>query len=160
MTTITIKAGEVMADVRSAGWLEQELHPEADRHRRHQMADICEEGNVEHVWRVLGIRVAEVRLALSALLLPETFSPEDDELQQREEWEFRFRSQLTEMTATYLREKIHEYLVAGVMADRTAVILPEGSAVWQLRASEALASLRSISATAGVGTARRPLWPF
>ena len=48
---LVIKSGEVLTDIGSAGWLEQELHPELDRHRRHQMADICEPDNAERVWR-------------------------------------------------------------------------------------------------------------
>lgn len=157
-----IKANEVLADVRSAAWLEQELHTDADRHRRHQMADICEEGNIEHVWRVLGVAVAEVRFGLSKLMQPEKYISHDNDLQRPDVWRFRFLFRLPAPTASYLREKIHEYLVARVMAERTAVIIPEASGIWQLRAEEALASLRLLAATTGpsLASVRRPLWPY
>lgn len=155
---VTIKSEEVLADLRSAGWLEQELHPELDRHRRHQMADICEPGSVERVWRVLGAAVAEVRMALLKVLPPlETLLPVNG-LERPEEWTFSFASSLRADAVAMLKEKIHEYLVASVMADRCAVIIPGASAVWRMRAEAALGSLQGASLP--IGRARRPMWPM
>ncbi len=160
--TLEIIAEEVMADLRSAGWLEQELHPELDRHRRHQMADICESGNVERVWRVLGLGIAEIRFALLKILVTDGRLLAVNELERPERWEFSFSVELAAETMSFLKEKIHEYLVAAVMADRVAVIIPGAAAVWQQRASETLASLRdaAVSAACRQRPARRPLWPF
>lgn len=151
-----------MGDVRSAAWLEQELHPELDRHRRHQMADICEEGNAERVWRVLGAAVAEVRFALLKILNPASGLRPVNELEQPESWSFSFAEDLPTDTLTYLKEKIHGYLVAAVMADRCGVIIPDAAAVWQERAEEGLAVLRDGAATAfgRFRSVRRPLWPL
>ena len=65
-----ILSSEVIADLRSAAWLEQELHPELDRHRRHQMADICESDNMDAVWRILAVGIAELRFILLRILVP------------------------------------------------------------------------------------------
>ena len=155
---LTIKSEEVIADLRSAGWLEQELHPELDRHRRHQMADICEPDSVERVWRVLGAAVAEVRMALLKVLRPqETLRPVNG-LERPEEWTFSLAVTLRADAVALFKEKIHEYLVASVMADRCAVIIPDARAVWRIRAEEAMASLQEASLP--VGRARRPMWPM
>ena len=153
-TELKIRAGEVIADVRSAAWLEQELHPELDRHRRHEMADICERDNVERVWRVLGIAEAELRQAMVRILSPARDTILTNDLLRPTEWRFRFSFLLPHQTVGFLREKIHEYFVAAVMAERTGVIVPAATKVWLDRASH---TLRDIQATAN--TARPPYSP-
>lgn len=157
---LCIKSDEVMADLRSAAWLEQELHPELDRHRRHQMADICEKDNVERVWRVLGLSVAELRLALLRILQPQKGIRTVNELDRPDEWIFSFLFKLPSDNVAYIREKIHEYLVAAVMADRAAVIIPQCAGIWRERASTALAELQAFASTVRPPFAkvRRPLW--
>ncbi|MDE5870890.1 MAG: hypothetical protein K2H22_02940 [Muribaculaceae bacterium] len=157
-----IKAGEVLDDVRSAAWMGQELHPELDGHRRHQMADICERDNIERVWRVLGSAVADIRLELSRMLAPEHHTAHTNDLRRPDGWSFHFLFPLPSPTASYLREKIHEYLVASVMADRTAVIIPEDADIWRERSEEARSGIRGIAATtlAPNVRARRPIWPM
>lgn len=159
---LCIKQDEVLADIRSAAWLEQELHPDLDRHRRHQMADICEAGNAERVWRVFGVAVAEIRLALASILRPEKEQAADNGLQPADDWRFCFRFSVPPATLGYIREKIHEYLVDRAMADRAEVIIPQCAAIWSDRAAEALASLRIVASTTRPPHApvRRPLWPI
>ena len=159
---LCIRSEEVLADLRSAGWLEQELHPALDRHRRHQMADICEGSNAERVWRVLGVAMAEVRFALLKILNPASGLQTVNELERPECWRLSFAEGLPADTLVYLKEKIHEYLVAAVMADRCSVIIPEAAVVWRERAEEGLSVLREGAATAfGRWRAvRRPFWPL
>lgn len=154
---LSIRSDEVLADVRSAAWLEQELHPQLDRHRRHQMADICEDGNVERVWRVLGNAVAELRMALLRLLKPPDDLSSANDLERPTEWTFSFMHPLSSVSMAFLREKIHEYLVASVMSDRCAVIIPGAADIWRTRVADSLAALRLAAATRS--PVRRPLWP-
>lgn len=159
---IVIRSEEVMADIRSAGWLEQELHADADRHRRHQMADICEAGNDDRVWRVLGVAVAEVRLALLKILKPRDRLLAANELERPAAWTFAFVNGLQPDTLAYLKEKIHEYLVAAVMSERCGVILSMSEAAWETRCVAALGDLRATAASfrAALAPVRRPMWPF
>ncbi len=159
---LLIKSKEVLDDIRSAAWLESELHPELDRHRRHEMADICEKDNIERVWRVLGIAIAEIRLALQKILSPQSQISLVNDLERPEGWEFSFLFQLPSSSTSYLREKIHEYLVAAVMADCTAVIIPTAAKIWQERASDAIASLQNLASISCPNCANvvRPLWPL
>ena len=161
-TKLCIKAREVLAEVRSAGWLKSELHPELNRHRRHEMADICEAGNIERVWRVLSVAVAEVRLSLLKMLCQDKHFSHADDLEQPDSWHFRFLFHLPKDILGFIKEKIHEYMVAAVMADRTGVVIPEASAVWHERRDASLASLRQIASTTHppYSPVRRPLWPL
>ena len=88
---IRILSQEVLADIRSAAWLESELHPELDLHRRHEMADICEKDNIERVWRIAGLSVAEIRFALDRILEQPADSGGINLLEQPEHWDFLFR---------------------------------------------------------------------
>ena len=159
---LCIIANEVLSDIRSAAWLESELHQDLDRHRRHQMADICEEGNIERVRRILGVSEAEIRLTLQNILVPDRHSSHTNVLEQPDFLTFRFLFPLRESSLTFLKEKIHDYMVAAVMADRSAVIIPECAAIWQERADAALASILQFAATTRqpCHPVRRPLWPL
>ncbi len=151
-----------MADIRSAAWLEQELYPDLDRHCRHQMADICEPDNIERVWRVLATAVAEIRLDLLKILHPDTDPDTTNDILTPEVWRFEFLFKLHSSTMTFLKEKIHEYLVASVMADRTQVIIPEAAKIWKERVYSIRSELGSVMATVGRAytPVRRPLWPY
>lgn len=159
---LLIKSSEVLGDIRSAAWLESELHPELDRHRRHEIADICEKDNIEWVWRVLGIAVAEIRLALQKILSPQSQISLANDIDRPASWQFSFLFPLPSSSLSYIKEKIHEYLVAAVMADRTAVIIPTAAKIWQERASEAIASIRNLASLSypSLSGVVRPLWPL
>ncbi len=159
---LSILSPEILVDVRSAAWLEAEIHPELDRHRRHEMADICETDNIERVWRVLALCEAQIRIALSRILSLDSWTPNTNLLLRPNKWEFRFRFAVAASVRGFLREKIHEYMVAAVMADRTQTIIPEAASVWQTRMECALGSLQNVAVTTRLptGPVRRPLFPF
>lgn len=160
-TQIRIISREALDDIRSAAWLESETHPSANLHQRHETADICEPDNVERVWRVLGICVAEVRMALRAILTTDTAVRHQNDLERPDHWDFIFTSTLPPHTANFLKEKIHEYLVARVLADRLEVFIPEAASQWRIRASDALSTLyTTVSTAASIRPVRRPLWPL
>ena len=158
---ITILSREVIDDIRSAAWLESETHPDSNLHQRHEMADICEKDNAERVWRVLGLCDAEIRLVLRKVLSEYDDSIQSNDLMQPEKWQYDFKCRLPPHTAALLKEKIHEYMVSRVMADRMEVFIPEAALPWKLRASDAMTSLTAAAQTTSLLTpARRPLSPF
>jgi len=158
---ITIISREVLDDIKSAAWLESELHPECDLHRRHEMADVCEPGNVEKVWRILGVCDSEVRMALRKILLSQEKDRYLNELENPETRMFMIEAPPASDKVAFLKEKIHEYFVASVMADRTAVIMPDAKRVWEERKKEASAALSTIAATStNPAQVSRPLWPM
>lgn len=157
-----ISSKEILADLRSAAWLESELHPELDRHRRHEMADICEGPNIDRVWRVLAVADAECRLAIRRILRNSQKIVPDNTLRRPECLHFHIHHNLPVSFRSFIKEKIHEYLVACVMADRMAVIIPKSSSVWELRSKNALSALSQAAANARIDgdSIRRPLWPL
>lgn len=158
---IRIASREVLDDIRSAAWLESETNAGADLHRRHEMADICEKDNIERVWRILGICVAEIRMALRAILIPDPQGWLHNDLERPEHWDFIFQNPLPPHTANFLKEKIHEYLVARVIADRLAVLIPDAADFWLSNAADILTTISSTSNNATeIRPVRRPLWPL
>lgn len=150
---------EVLADIRSAAWLESETHPECNLHQRHEMADICEKDNIERVWRVLGVCVAEIRMALKEILEPEIACEVHDLLERPSEWLFSFRRRLSAATAQLLKEKTHEFLVSRVMADRLGVLIPVSAQCWAERGADALLAIRGVAHTAAVmRPVQRRMW--
>lgn len=160
-TCITILSCEVLDDLRSASWLVSEISEIKNLHTRHEIADICEKDNIDAVWRVLGTSVSELRLEMIKLLEPQKWISNANELTSPETWEFSFKIRLPDSKESYLREKIHEYLVARAMADRTSAIIPSASAYWKERHEEAMSGLRlAVAGCVSNGKARRPLLPF
>lgn len=162
MTAIVIKSGEVIADLRSAGWLESEINTGSGLHRRHETADICENDNVDRVWRILGVCAAEVSMALRTFLLSDSsWKDTDNSLLLPEEWTFPFRCDLDVHTMTLLKEKIHQYMVARVMANRLGVLIPEAAKPWTEEAANCLSEIGGIAASTALNhPVRRPLWPI
>ena len=158
---IRILSEEVLADLRSAAWLESELHPELDLHRRHEMADICEGSNIDRVWRVLGLSVAEIRSHLAEILKDGHRHYLDNELKSIPVYLFHFSRKLPSDVALLLKEKIHDYLVARVMHDRASVIIPGCAGIWRERSEASLVAIDGCCRGVAAGfTARRPLWPM
>ncbi len=145
MTKITILSSEIFADLRSAGWLESEINPDGNLHRRHEIADICERDNIDRVWRILGTATAMVRLTLRSMTLHAPTGDWSNELEMPEQWVFVFRRRHTDAVAQYIKEKIHEYLVATVLSDRLKVLLPEESQPWEEKERNALLELSTIA---------------
>lgn len=162
MAKIIIKSSEVLCDLRSAGWLESEINPDSNLHRRHEAADICEKDNVDRVWRILGVCAAEVRMALKSVM---TFDFKKDailnDLATPEQWKFSFRPDIDTATLELFKEKIHEYMVARVMEDRMRVILPGTALTWSERAQTSMSEIASLgSLTAEKHPVRRRLCPI
>lgn len=160
-TCISILSCEVLDDLRSASWLVSEIIDYTNLHTRHEIDDICEKDNIEAVWRVVGTAVSEIRLEMIKILEPQRWIIHANELTRPGSWEFSFKIKLPDSKETYLRDKIHDYLVARAMADRTAAIIPSASAYWKERLEEAMSGIRiACAGCVSSGKVRRPLLPF
>ena len=111
-SVISISSSEVICDIRAAAWLDSETHPECNLHQRHELADICEKDNIDRVWRVLGICDSEIRIALRNLLIPDRLHHLDNDLDAPDTRTYVFKTRLPPHTTAFLKEKIHEYMVA------------------------------------------------
>lgn len=166
---------EILADIKAAAFLESELHPELDLHRRHEMADICEAPNVERVWRLIALHASEVRVLLMRLSRPgghdhrpckkpgaERFPAQDNILETPGILRFQVPWHIADDVKSFLKEKAHDYILSRVMADRCAVIIPTAAPHWRARGDDAMEALRKASAAAsqGLRPVRRPLPPL
>lgn len=159
--SITIISREVTDDIRSAAWLESELHEDFAPHRRHEMADICEEGNIDRIWRVFGLCDAEIRVALRRILADSRPPAAGNTIDRPDKWTYILAEGVSNETASLAKEKIHDYFTASALADRAEVIIPECAPIWKERARDALAELEQCSATAINGRrVRRRMCPF
>ncbi len=115
----------IIEDVADLAYVVGDVHSgERSAHRLHQTFDICAEGNIDRVNRILDLGTAEINLML-----------------RHYRHDIGVRDQLVEKC-------VHEYLVARVMADWLAVTLPEAADVWKEKASEARSALASATTCA------------
>lgn len=119
-------------------------------HNLHKVRDICQDGNIDRVARILGLAYSQVLLVLSPIIRPPhinehrdtSASPHDYRIDFREGRNMRFA--VTPETKLKVKETVHEYMVSMVLADWLAVTLPPAADVWKYRSEQALASLGSI----------------
>lgn len=109
-------------------------------HALHQTFDICSEGNVDRVDRVLALAFTECAAPLRRLCAMPPFTGDG-----------LFRIPLKDGPAydglaQRARECVREYLTARVLHDWLTVTLPEAAGAWRDKAAAALSSLCSAAA--------------
>lgn len=138
-------------------------------HALHLVRDICQEGNLHRVARVLGIAYSKILVALAPVIQPQHFNlhndlsalPHDYTIEWRRDENLRFR--LTNEIKLKIKEAAHEYMVCMVLADWLAITLPEAADVWKERALKALQVLEETAASVIAGASsvfRRKISPF
>lgn len=122
-------------------------------HLMHQWKDVCEEGNIERVKRVISLCVGEVE----NLLFRWTrygggahFST-DNQTRNVAEYvvEMKVPVSFAESTCVYLRDLIHEYIVSSVLEDWASITYPEAQPTWERKKNELRESLRRAGGTTG-----------
>ena len=138
-------------------------------HSLHRVRDICEEGNIDRVSRVLGLAYANLLTALLPVITPRKIDLDKDTSADPHNYEICFRHDeamkyvLTKEVQLKIKETSHEYMVCMVLADWLAVTLPEAADVWKFRMEKAYESVQDIVATvmsSCIGGFRRRLSPF
>lgn len=136
---------ELLYDARNYAYVESDIMDGDREHARHQLADICEEGNVDRVSRILALVHAEV----VEMLYPFTKSePENEEISDTLEEPTEYVVELTipvtmsGTTTKLLSKLIHEYMVYRVMADWLGITNPQVAAAWKAKADEAKAAIQ------------------
>lgn len=122
---------------------------EHDRHTLHRVRDICQDGNIDRVSRVLCLAYSNLLSVLLPVLSAPRLDINKDLSVVPHDYEFCFRSdrslrfRLTLEWKLKIKETAREYMVCLVLADWLAITLPEAADVWKFRAEAAFASLRS-----------------
>lgn len=139
-------------------------------HALHNVRDICQEGNIDRVSRILGLAYSQLLALLMPILQSPKLNPDHDNSMVPHDYEFCFRNdscmkfRLTGELRLLIKETAHEYMVAMVLSDWLDITLPEAADVWKCKAETALESLKDIllEVTAGSRSAAfsRNVSPF
>ena len=143
---------------------------EHDRHTLHRVRDICQDGNIDRISRVLGLAYSNLLSVLIPLLAAPRIDVKKDLSAQPHDYHIRLRDEgnmkfyLTKERQLKIKETAHEYMVSMVLADWLAITLPEAADVWQHRATRSLEALKGLVATVVAASVsngfRRKLNPF
>lgn len=143
---------------------------EHDRHTLHRVRDICEDGNIDRVSRVLGVAYSNLLTLLLPVLRAPAIDIRRDYTAIVHDYEFCFRNEaafrknLPDEIKLKIKENAREYMVAMVMADWMALMMPEMAEIWKFRMEQSFKTLKET--VAGVMSSvcsasfRRALSPF
>ena len=161
--TLTFKREEILYDCKNYAYVEGDTMKTQDEHERHQVMDICEDGNIDRVTRVLDLAFADcVELCYPYSKVEVTDETSlDDTLEESAAMVLRLLvpDDFSQTTVELLRRLVHELLVYKVMADWMSHTKPESEGKWAAKAEDVEEKIRS-SLNYRVGMVRRTLSPF
>lgn len=168
---LTVSAAEITADLRADGWRTADVLGDGAGHRTHQLADICEPGNIQTVARALLLAWCEA-LALARRLdcIDNTEAAAGPDNRLRLPKRFICSVVCAPERLSLLARTVHEYMVARAWLAFMAT-LPEtdiqaaGRRVSSARSAMTAAVALAVpddpaDATCGAGAFRRRLPPW
>ena len=137
--TLRFERKELLADIKGNAFKEWDTMKSEDEHARHMVADICEEGNIERVTRVLDLAFSHA----VELCLPYTkkwvkpHSSRDNEYEEDDEYVLVMvlPASFSETTLTLLERLVHDMMLSSVLADWLEDTKPEIAARWSGKAN-------------------------
>lgn len=161
--TISLLRSELLYDIGNYSFVEGDNMDVDDEHKRHQTIDVCEDGNIDRVTRVLNLGHSEV----VELLYPYT-KRECADGDTRENVlvapdvyvvdmcvPMTFASSSVEL----LKNLIHEYLVCRVLADWMSITNPGSKDKWEEKMVDMRGKIRGCI-NLRMGRLRRKLSPW
>jgi len=163
--TLKFLRPELVYDAENYAYVEGDIMGDENKHQKHQVMDIAQDGNVDRVTRVLNLAHAECVEMLYPYTKEEIedgSTPElNDVLAAPEEYtiELTLPSTFSKTTVNLLANLIHEYLVCRVLQDWFSITYPDASAAWaeKLMAVKEKISTAIMSRTKSL---RRRMSPF
>ena len=144
--TITFKREDLLYDIANYSFVEGDLMEVSDEHQRHQAIDVCEDGNIERVNRVLGLAYSEVVESMYPYTKKEC---EDEEVRdngmvvpESSVVVMSVPDEFASSTVDLLTNLIHEYLVCRVVGDWMSITNPKSRAAWDEKAEYARMKMR------------------
>ncbi len=160
---LTFYRSELLYDCKNYAYVEGDVMKTDDEHSRHQLMDICEDGNVDRVTRVLDLAIAQCVEACYPYtkLAVDEHTEMDDVLTETGAYvvEMMVPDDFSVTTVTLIERMIHELLVCRVLADWLWIVNPDKAPVWDDKAKRAEESLKS-SLNARMGRVRKTQTPF
>lgn len=136
--TIKYKVSEIIYDVNNLAWIEGDIMSDEEGHKKHQLVDITQKGNIDRVKRVLDMAFAEI----VEKLYPHTKAEiKEDDLfldnipEEVDSYflELHLPSNYSITTLNLLKNYIHEYLVTRVLQDWLLIIYPDKASTYDAK---------------------------
>ena len=125
-------------------------------HVLHQVFDICQEGNIDRVDRLLSLSFWEAATHIGhvAVALP----PEG--VGQNRVYRLALKKPVAPAWVMRLKTALREYMTACVLADWLSFTLPDAAPPWREKARISLASLQAAARCSASSCAPRPISPI
>lgn len=155
---------ELLQDIRNIAYVEGDIMQTDNEHDKHQVMDICEDGNIERVTRILDLahnECVEALFPFSKKAIREDFIGMENMYDERYTYGIRLLvpDDFSVTTATLLKNLINEYMVCRVLADWLSITKPSSVSTWQEKADNAMTKMRE-AVNFRVKRVRRTQTPF
>lgn len=131
---------QLMYDIRTGAWVIGDVMKTEDDHDRHQVQDIGEDNNVDWVARQLDLVHGIVLQLLQKLTSIYVHSTIDDDVIDYEREEYHYPLMLPvkmkQVTVKYLKELIHNLMVAWVIMDWMSITHKDEYQTWALKVED------------------------
>lgn len=145
--TINLLRKELLYDISNYSFVEGDIMDVDDEHKRHQTIDVCEDGNIDRVTRVLNLGHSEVVELLYPYTKRECADSEtrDNGLESRDVYlvDMYVPETFASSTIELLKNLIHEYLVCRVLADWMSITNPGSKNKWEEKMEDMRGKMRS-----------------
>ncbi len=152
---------QLLYDIKNYAYVESDVMGEEKQHARHVTAEICEEGNVDRVSRILAV----VHASVIELLYPYTKSePIEEEIDncllspEVYTVEMHVPVTMSRSTIHLLSRLIHEYMVYRVLSDWLSITNMEASSNWLAKAEATEREIKRVKNQRGVFTRATHPW--
>lgn len=124
-------SSELLYDIKNIAYVTSDIIPSGGTHYKHQLSDICEEGNKNQVVRMINLALGSCKTFLGSLVHDplEDGAAFDDTLKSPESYEINLYvpGKTTNAMMRSLTNRIHQYVVYYVLLDWLGIIGPNPS---------------------------------
>lgn len=163
--TITLYQSQILYDIANICYIESKCVNSDDGAAPlpHLISDVCQDGNIDHISRIVGDMHAHAEELLFPLTRRSAGSSAFDNMpSDPDTYVTRLHSQhpLSETTLILLSRLLHQYIVYRSVAEWLSFSHPSASAKWQEKAALIASEIRSSVTPACAGTRIRRSSPF
>lgn len=134
--SISFLRSSILFDIANGSWIEGEALQTDDERLRRVIQDVCDDGNISRVTKILNLAYFEA----VEMLYPyskqgfETLARDIETVSDDEDIAYTIQLQLPEgfsaTTANLLDKLVQEYVVCRVLSDWMSIAYPDGSVKW------------------------------
>lgn len=121
-------SSELLYDIRNIAYVSSDIIPSTGTHYKHQLTDICEDGNKDQVNRIINLAIGMCKTFLGNIVCDplEDGTAIDDTLKSPDTYEFNLYvpANTKKSMMCDLNNRIHQYVVFAVLLDWLGIIGP------------------------------------